>query len=81
MVKQRVVKLQHTARRHSGCTRLEVWLRQDAQDAVPRRLRLVRHDGQALPQQRVHQRGLARVGPPNDGHKACKWTHIMGGRA
>lgn len=47
-------------RPHTACspglasTHLEAGLRQDAQDAVPRGLRLVRHNGQRLPQQCVH---------------------------
>ena len=50
---------------------LVVWLRQDAQYPMPCRLRLGRDDGELLAQQRVEQRALARIGPPNDSHIAC----------
>ncbi len=50
---------------------LVVVIRQDAQDAVPRRLRLLRDRRQLLPQQRVQQRALPGVGPPHQRHIAC----------
>ena len=38
----------------------------DPEDAVARRLRLGRDDGELLPDQRIQQRALARVGPAKD---------------
>ena len=40
-----------------------------ALDAMPRRLRLMSDNGDFLANERVQQRGLARVGPTDDGDK------------
>ena len=42
---------------------------QHAMDPRPRRLRLMRHDRKLLPQQRIQQRGFARIGATNDRDK------------
>ncbi len=50
---------------------LHVVARQDAQLAQTCGLRLGADDGDLLAQQRVHQRGLAHVRPPDHGDKAA----------
>ena len=47
-----------------------VLLRQNAEDAAARRLRLVAHDRDLLPDQRIDQRGLPDVWPSDDGDKS-----------
>ena len=64
---------QHHLRR--GMARLALGLLlqrhlEHAVDACTRGLRLVGHDGELLPQQRIQQRGLARVGPADDGDES-----------
>ena len=46
---------------------LRVLLGQDAEDTATRRLRLVAHDGDLLSNERVDQRGLADIRPPDHG--------------
>src|SRR5690606_11270024 len=40
-------------------------------DAMPGSLWLARGDAHLLANQMIHQRGLAHVGPPDDGHQAA----------
>ena len=47
-----------------------VLLCQDAQDTAARCLRLVAHNGNLLPNERVDQRGLTDIRPPDHGGKA-----------
>ena len=49
---------------------LRIRLCQDAQDAVARGLRLIAHDGNLLPDQRIDQGRLAHVRAANNGNKA-----------
>ena len=49
---------------------LRVLLGQDTEDAAARRLRLVAHDGNLLPDERVDQRGFADIRPPDHGGEA-----------
>jgi hypothetical protein len=49
---------------------------QDALDARPRRLRLVRDDGQLLAQQRIQQRRLTRIRTPHDRYKSTTQCHL-----
>jgi hypothetical protein len=50
---------------------LRVLVGEYAVDAVARRLRLARSDADLLPDQVVEQRGLAHVGPSDDGDEAA----------
>ena len=50
---------------------LEVLLRMDCDDPVPRGLRLGGDDGQLLLQDGIQERALARVGLSNNSHIAC----------
>ena len=58
---------------------------EDAEDAVARRARLWRHDGEPLADQPVHQRRLAHVWHADDGDEAgamrCGLGAVLHGRA
>ena len=63
---------------------LRIRLRENAEDAVARRLRLVAHDGDFLPDERVDERGFPHIRPPDDRHKTrfmftfCHIHHSLG---
>ena len=68
IVAELVLRPMHTRRIEQDD--LRILLRQNAEDTTARRLRLVAHNGDLLPDERVNQCGFADIRPPDHGDES-----------